>query len=147
MKKRLLKEEGWTITELMFTLTILGFLLTLAVPALSSIGERIEKELFLGFLESDLELAQMEALARQEEVVVKVDVNFVEIVQSNHVLRKMIIPKRYTLKSNYADQHILFRKTGQVKGGTLWLCKEDHPVGQIKIQVASGRPRIEILGT
>lgn len=143
--KYIKKEDGWTITELMFTLTIFGFILTLAVPTLSSVGERIEKELFLHFLATDIELAQMEAISRQEEVKVAFCSQAVEITQTHHILRRVVIPKKYTLKTNYRGQQVLFRRTGQVQGGTIWLCKGNRTVGQIKIQVASGRAKVELL--
>lgn len=144
MRQVFRSEAGWTITELMFTLTILGFLLTIAVPALSSIGEHIEKGLFLHFLSTDIELAQMEAISRQEEVAVLIKSQVVEVIQTNHVVRRVMIPKRYILKSNYNGGCILFRKTGQVQGGTVWLYKGEEQVGLIKIQVASGRPKVEL---
>lgn len=137
-------EDGWTMVELIFTLSLLGLLATLSLPAFSQLGERVEREMFLHFLAIDLQYAQMEAMSREEEVIVHIASNsrWIIITQADKHVRKTEIPQRYQLKHNYPDGKIIFRRTGQVRGGTIKLLTGNRVCGLIKIQVASGRPRV-----
>jgi hypothetical protein len=118
--------------------------MALAIPAIMNIGKQVEGELFLQLLSADLHLAQMEALSREEEVRVYLSLNTITTVQAAQKLREVYIPKHFTLRSNYPKQVILFRKTGQVQGEAIWLYKGKQMLGKIVLQVASGRPKVEL---
>lgn len=139
-------EEGWTLIELILSLFVLGLLLTITVPAFSQIGERTEREMFLDFFASDLQLAQTEAVSREREVTVQLDPDksLITVAQGKSLLRKTKIPRRYQLKSNYPGNRIVFRETGQVRGGKVELYLRGRLAGAILIQVASGRPKVVI---
>ncbi|MBA4493270.1 GspH/FimT family pseudopilin [Paenactinomyces guangxiensis] len=140
------REAGWTLVELILILSLLGLLAMLSLPAFSRIGERAEREMFLHSIASDLQLAQVEAVSRRQEVIVHLDSknHLITVKQGNNLLRKTTIPPRYQLKSNYPANRIVFRETGQVKGGTLQLYLGGQLTGTIKMQVASGRPKVEM---
>ncbi|SEN06487.1 GspH/FimT family pseudopilin [Lihuaxuella thermophila] len=137
-------EEGWTLVELILSLFVLGLLLTVSVPAFTQIGERAEREMFLDFFSSDLQLAQTEAMSREREVSVEIltDERLITVRQGPLLLRKVKIPRRYQLKSNYPANRIVFRETGQVRGGKVELYLRGRLAGTVHIQVASGRPKV-----
>lgn len=138
------EEAGWTLVELIITLSVLGMIVTLSYPAFAQVGERMERELFLDFLASDLQFARTEAMSREEEVKVTFNNSEHQIIvkQKNTLLRVMKIPNRYWIDTNYPNHEITFRKSGQVRGGTIQLCLNGQAVGEIRVQVASGIPEV-----
>ncbi len=145
-ERRIRNEGGWTLVELVLTLTLLGLLAALAVPAFFQIGERLERKLTLDALASDLRLAQREAESRETVTELRIDPSGdgYRLVREGKTFRRASLRPRYRLSSNYPSGKILFRPSGQVRGGTLWLEREGKRVGRLVIQVASGRPRVEV---
>jgi prepilin-type N-terminal cleavage/methylation domain-containing protein len=137
-------QAGWTLIEVIFALFLFGLLAALCVPAVMSVGERVERKLLIEELATQLQLAQMEAVTRQAEVTVQWEAKEVKVIEDGTLLRKMDIPPPYRLDSNYPGQRLTFRETGQVRGGTVTFYVKDKPVGRIVIQVASGLPMIEV---
>lgn len=139
-------QAGWSLIELLFTLFLFGLIASLCMPAISTIGERVERMLLLQELASQLQLAQTEAMSKETEVTVKLvsAKNEVHIVQNEMVLRRIKIPPLYRLASNYPNQSLVYRETGQVRGGTLSLYTGKRLVGRLVIQVASGLPKVEM---
>lgn len=139
-------QAGWSLIELLFTLFLFGLIASLCMPAISTISERVERMLLMQELASQLQLAQMEAMSKETEVTVKLDSakNEVHIVQNGLVLRRIRIPPLYRLTSNYPNQSLVYRETGQVRGGTLSLYTGKRLVGRLVIQVASGLPKVEM---
>lgn len=139
-------EGGWTLIELVLTLTLLGLLATLAVPAFLQIGERLERKLTLDALASDIRLARREAESREVVTELRIDPSGrgYRVVQGGKAIRRASVRSRFRLTSNYPSGRILFRPSGQVRGGTLWLERDGKRVGRVVIQVASGRPRVEV---
>jgi type II secretory pathway pseudopilin PulG len=137
-------EAGWMMVESIVALFLLGLILTLCLPTWTQVRERTEREVFLQSVATQLELAQIEAVSREEEVHVQIQSaqQKIQVKQGNQCLREIAIPKRYRLTSNYGGDQIIFRKTGQVLGGTLQLQLEGRFVGQIVVQVASGIPKV-----
>jgi Tfp pilus assembly protein FimT len=144
MENKLIQDEsGWTLIEIILILFLWGSWLWMVYPTVSHIGDRLEREMLLELLASELQLAQTEAKSRQQEVEVIHSAKKIQIVQAERSIRLVELPKQYQLKSNYPKQRIVFRKTGQVRGGTMKLFQGKHMVGMIKIQVASGRSKVE----
>ena len=139
-------EGGWTLIELVLTLTLLGLLATLAVPAFLQIGERLERKLTLDALASDIRLVRREAESREVVTELRIDPSGrgYRVVQGGKAIRRASVRSRFRLTSNYPSGRILFRPSGQVRGGTLWLERDGKRVGRVVIQVASGRPRVEV---
>lgn len=147
MDNRGMREEGgWTLIELVLTLTLIGLLASLAIPAFSQIGERMDRKLILDCLASDIRLAQREAESRESATEIRIDPSGsgYRVLQNGKTIRHNSFRPRYRLKSNYPSGRILFRPSGQVRGGTLWLERNGKRVGRVVLQVASGRPRVEV---
>ncbi|MFC4076624.1 GspH/FimT family pseudopilin [Salinithrix halophila] len=139
-------EEGWTLVELALTLSLIGLLVSLAVPAFVQWGDRLERELFLGGLAEDLRLAQREARLTEEKTVLQLDEKrqTYTVKKGRRTLRREAIPPRYKLTSNYPGNRVTFRPTGQVRGGTFRLVVGSTQAGRVIVQVASGRPKVEV---
>lgn len=139
-------EGGWTLVELVLTLTLIGLLTSLAIPAFYQMGDRLERKLTLDSLASDIRLAQREAESRESVTELRIDPagNGYRVMRGGKTIRRASVRPRYRLISNYPSNRILFRPSGQVRGGTLWLERNGERVGRVVLQVASGRPRVEV---
>ncbi|WP_107726276.1 GspH/FimT family pseudopilin [Desmospora activa] len=139
-------EGGWNLVELNVTLLLITLLAGLAYPAFAGWAERVERELFLGTLAADIRMAQREAMAMEQEVSLTFDAQngSYHILRGSERIRQGRIPARLQVESNYPSDQILFRRTGQTRGGTLLVRSQREVVGKIVIQVASGRPRVEV---
>lgn len=139
-------EGGWTLVEMVLTLALIGLLALLSIPAFAQLGERVERQLFLDRFVAEVRLAQREAIGHEEEVAVEVDKTgrAFRVVRGGKVIRQEMIPHRYRLRSNYPENRLLFRRTGQVRGGRFQLYEGKKRVGEVIIQVASGRTRLEV---
>jgi Tfp pilus assembly protein FimT len=139
------KEGGWTLLEMALTLACIGLLAALAFPAAAQIGERVDREMTLSRLQSDLRMAQRWAVSREREVVVQVmkDGRHYRILSGSTVWRTGEVPRRYRLVSNYPGGRLEFHRSGQVRGGTIHLMEGNTVRGKVIVQVASGRVRVE----
>ncbi|MGI6127294.1 MAG: pilus assembly FimT family protein [Planifilum sp.] len=146
MDDRVNREGGWTLVELILSLMLIGLLTSLAIPAFYQIGERLERKLTLDSLASDLRLAQREAESRESETELRIDSSGsgYRVIRGGQTIRRTFIRPQYRLTSNYPSGRIRFRPSGHVRGGTLWLERKGKRVGQVVLQVASGRPRVEV---
>lgn len=140
-------EEGWSMIELILTLTLFGLLVSLALPTFTRFGEYIEKEMFLKLLASDLEYAKMQAISYEEEIIVYFDTQYgwVKTKKNDQILRKIKIPYHFKITTNFAQDQIIFRHTGQSLGGTIQLKSGQRLIGRILVQVASGLPKVELI--
>lgn len=139
-------QSGWSLIEVIFSLFLFGLLVSLCVPAGTVVTERVQRMLFMQDLATQLQLAQMEAVTREAEVIVQWKEDEVKVIEDGELLRKMEIPPLYRLTGNYPDEQLIFRETGQTRGGTIFLYAKDKQVGKIVIQVASGLPKVEVFG-
>ncbi|MBN2908447.1 hypothetical protein JQC72_02795 [Polycladomyces sp. WAk] len=139
------KEGGWTLLEMALILACIGLLTALAFPAAAQIGERVDREMTLSRLQSDLRMAQRWAVSREREVVVQLskDGRHYRILSGSAVWRTGEVSRRYRLVSNYPGGRLEFRRSGQVRGGTIHLMEGNAIRGKVIIQVASGRARVE----
>lgn len=135
------------MVELALTLALAGLLTSLALPAFVQWGDRLEREQFLGLLAEEIRLAQKVASVREMETFLQVDAEGREysIYWGKKILRKEKVPARYQLESNYPSHRLVFRPSGQARGGTFRLVKNGETVGRVVVQVASGRPRVEMV--
>lgn len=140
-------QAGWSLLEVLFTLFLFGMIASLCLPATSTMAKRVEQMLLLQELASWLQLAQTEAMSKETEVTVKLvsAKNEVHIVQNETVQRRIRIPPSYRLASNYPGQSLVYRETGQVRGGTISLYEGNRLAGRLVIQVASGLPKVEMV--
>lgn len=138
-------ERGWAMIELVMVVLLLGIICSISYPAFAVLGERIERQFFLKVLASELSLAQTEAVSRETEVVVALDRvhRLVTVSQAEQRDRTLRVPQRYQIISNYPGDRIIFRETGQVRGGTITLFEGEKALGNIVIHVASGHPKVE----
>lgn len=137
------EEHGFHLLEVMLTMFVLGLLVGLGWPLSAEIHERVERELFMHLLASDLRYAQSEALCKEAEVTVQLDSkrHLIRLVQAGKILSQTPIPAGYRIQGNVPSTGIVFRETGQVVGGTLYNNSGER-VGKLIISVASGRPRV-----
>ncbi|OYD07762.1 GspH/FimT family pseudopilin [Paludifilum halophilum] len=140
------RQGGWTLVEVSLTLALAGVMTALALPAFAQLGDRLDRELFLGALAADIRMAQREAVMREEETVVRLDRDgkSYTVLRGEQVIRRKEVPTRYRLESNYPGGRLVIRRTGQMRGGTLRLYEGKQMVGKAVIQVASGRVRVEV---
>jgi Tfp pilus assembly protein FimT len=127
------------------TLAGIGLLAALAFPAAAQIGERVDREMTLSRLQSDLRMAQRWAVSRERKVVVQLmkDGRHYRILSGSTVWRTGEVSQRYRLVSNYPGGLLVFRRSGQVRGGTIHLLEGNTVRGSVIVQVASGRIRLE----
>lgn len=137
-------EEGWTIIELIGTLSILGLLVGLAFPQWVTLSQKIEEEMFLQLFALEIYDARMQAIAYQQEVAVEWQKNRVVVRTDKHILRSMEIPPHLQLESNFTQNRLLYRQSGQAVGGTIWLKRNQRTIGRLVVQVASGLPRVVV---
>jgi type II secretory pathway pseudopilin PulG len=138
-------EQGWTLVEVLLILFVLGLMAAIALPALSVLGERAEREMFLDSLATQIQLAQLEAVSRESEVSLFLNPREIEVYQGEEEIRTIPVPDKYRLASNYKGNQVIFRETGQVQGGTIRILSAEKLVGKLVIQVASGRPKAELM--
>lgn len=133
--------------ELILTLLLFGLLVSLALPTFTRFGEYVEKEMFLKLLASDLEYAKMQAMSSEEEMIVYFDTatGWIITKKSDQIVRKLKIPYHFELETNFAQNRIIFRHTGQSVGGTIQLRSGRRLIGKILVQVASGLPKVELI--
>jgi Tfp pilus assembly protein FimT len=147
MKTLWRREEGWSMVELILTLTLFGLLIALALPTFTRFGEYVEKEMFLKLLASDLAYAQTQAISTEADIIVSFDTKagWVLVSRDRIMLRRLKIPYHFRLQTNFARDQLIFRHTGQSVGGTIQLKSGERMIGKIAIQVASGVPRVELI--
>ncbi|PTX65024.1 type II secretory pathway pseudopilin PulG [Melghirimyces profundicolus] len=135
------------MVELTVTLALVGLLTALVLPAFVQMGDRLERERFLELLAEDVRLAQREARARETETFLQVEGEGTSysVYRGNSRLRREKVPGKMRLESNYPSGRLVFRKSGQIRGGTVRLMDGGKPAGKVVVQVASGRPRVEVV--
>ncbi|MGA9173303.1 MAG: GspH/FimT family pseudopilin [Thermoactinomyces sp.] len=138
-------ERGWTFVEMLLILFMLGLFTAIAMPAFSALGERAEREMFLDSLATQIQLAQLEAVSRESEVTLFLNAHEIKVNQGEEEIRTIPVPAKYNLQSNYKGNRVIFRETGQVQGGTIQIFLARQLVGKVVIQVASGRPKGELI--
>jgi competence protein ComGD len=67
------------------------------------------------------------------------------VYQEEQKQRALLIPGGYQIVSNYPGNRIVFRETGQVRGGTITLLQGEKLLGKIVVHVASGHPKVELV--
>lgn len=95
----------------------------------------------------EIRMTQREASVREEVTFLQLDSKGrkYSIHRGKERLREAKVPARYRLDSNYPSHRLVFQPSGQARGGTFRLMKNGKTVGRIVVQVASGRPRVEVV--
>ncbi len=139
-------DGGWSLVELTITLTLAGLITALALPAFVQWGDRQEREGFLGLLAEDIRLAQRKAQIGEVDVYLKVnrEGSSYAVYQGKQRLSRGTAPAGTRLTSNFPSGQLVFRPSGQSRGGTFQLMQGKEIVGRVVVQVASGRPRVEV---
>lgn len=138
------KEAGFTLVELLCTLSVLGLVITLAVPDLSNL---VTKKTYLQLryqIISQLEDAQLVAMAREVEVAVKFSNSEMTTWIDGKQKQQMELPENLQISSNYKENKVVFRETGHVRGGTIFIKKNNREWMKVVIQVASGTTKVLI---
>jgi prepilin-type N-terminal cleavage/methylation domain-containing protein len=136
------REAGFTLVELLCTLSILGIIISLAIPNLFSLSINTTYVQLRYQIISHLEEAQLMALAREVEVSVRFSSNGMITWSDGKRLQQIEFPENLQISSNYPENEVLFRETGQVRGGTVYIKQNNKNWMKVVIQVASGTTKV-----
>ncbi|WP_037463510.1 type II secretion system protein [Shimazuella kribbensis] len=135
-------ESGFTLVELVCTISILGLLASLAIPNLSTIITKATDNQMKYQISTQLEDAQFLAMSKEQSVVVHFT-NQQIITYANqknqHVTQ---LPEDIVITSNYKNNKVVFQKSGQVRGGTIVFKRNKQEWMKVVIQVASGTTKV-----
>lgn len=144
MSVKLIREAGFTLVELLCTLSILGLIITLAVPNLSNLITNKTYHQLRYQIISQLEDAQLVAMASEVEVAVKFSNSEMTTWIDGKQKQQMEFPENIQISSNYQENKVLFRETGHVRGGTIFIKQNNREWMKVVIQVASGTTKVLI---
>lgn len=133
------RENGFSLIEMMCTLFLLGVLAGISIPMIATIVTQLEAEQIANDLVNNLSLAQQMAISREEEVVVQFSQTGFTIRSADEVIKHWKLKRNYRLQQNYSQGELIFRSSGQSRGGTIRLIYQNETVKELKVQVASGR--------
>jgi prepilin-type N-terminal cleavage/methylation domain-containing protein len=142
MSVRANNERGFTLVELLCTISILGLLVSLAIPNLSSIISKATYTQIKYQISSQLEDAQLLAMSKEQSVVVQFT-NQQIITTANHKNYQVTsLPEGIKIISNYKNHKVTFQESGHVRGGTIVLRRSKQVWIKVVIQVASGTTKV-----
>jgi prepilin-type N-terminal cleavage/methylation domain-containing protein len=137
-------EAGFTVVELLCTLSIFGLLLALALPPVQTLVVDATNTRVMYQLTSQLDEAQLVAIAYEKEVTVQFTNRVITTEIDGKVHTRTLLPDAIHVVSNYAQNKLIFRKTGQVRGGTIVLYRKNQIWVKVVIQVASGASKVVV---
>ncbi|MEN9406021.1 MAG: hypothetical protein RLZ12_305 [Bacillota bacterium] len=121
---------------------MIGLLTSLLLPYGLSMWRRVKSEALLNVIATEVEMAQLKALANKTNVILYID-QAGELCELSQQRRLQPLPKDKYLSMNI--KRLKFGPTGQCQGCTLKLWDRVRGlVGEIKVQVASGRPKVQV---
>jgi prepilin-type N-terminal cleavage/methylation domain-containing protein len=137
-------EAGFTVVELLCTLSVVGLLLTLALPSMSTLLAKANLSQVTYQLTAQLDEAQLLAMAYEQDVTVSFRdrVIITELAGKEHA--RTSLPEAIYYRTNYMQNKLTFRKTGQVRGGTIVLYRGKQVWLKVIVQVASGASRVVV---
>lgn len=144
MQVKAAKESGFTLVELLCTLSILGLIISLSVPNLSNLITNMTYLQLRYQIISQLEDAQLVAMANEMEVAVKFSNSGMTTWVEGQQKQKMEFPQNLQISSNYQGNEVIFRETGHVRGGTIFIKQNNREWMKVVIQVASGTTKVLI---
>lgn len=144
MQVKMVREAGFTLVELLCTLSILGLVISLAVPNLSNLRTKATYFQLRYQIISQLEDAQLVAMASEMEVAVKFSNSGMTTWIGGKQKQEMKFPKNLQISSNYQESKVLFRENGHVRGGTIFIKRNNREWMKVVIQVASGTTKVLI---
>lgn len=118
-----MRQEGYSLLELMVTLAVIGIVSTLAVPSFASLNSRIQIRCATEEIASELRLARQLAMTHRNRVRLSFDVErhtlvaqFVEGGGTHHVYRYG--DKGIVVEQPSAGPDVLFHPSGRSATGT-----------------------------
>jgi prepilin-type N-terminal cleavage/methylation domain-containing protein len=138
------QETGFTLVEMLCTCSILGLMLTLAIPDMSRLIDQATQVQLRHQIKTQLEHAQLEAMAKETETLVQFTNEQIITRQGEQIISQIVLPKDVQVTSNYSHNQVVFQETGQVRGGTIAISQQGYGMMKIVIQVASGTTKVII---
>lgn len=135
-------EGGWTLVELVCTLSLMGLITSMAYPQLISFAKQMEEELFVKLLVDELYYARTQAIGYEQDITVQWQSRQMIVRSGTQELRQLQIPAHLRLLTNFPNNAIRYHSSGQAKGGTIQLLRDKELVAKIVLQVASGIPKV-----
>ncbi|HLS36183.1 MAG TPA: competence type IV pilus minor pilin ComGD [Bacillota bacterium] len=109
-----MKEKGFTLLELLFTLSLVSLLLVLLVPIQSNFIKKMEEKAFFDLFHSDVLYIQNIAMTTPEVVSIHFEKNYYYIERGIRRLYKRKIPDSITITNN-AMEKISFNYLGVIR--------------------------------
>lgn len=138
------QEAGFTLVEMLCTCSILGLVLALAIPHMGKLIAQTSLIQLRHQITSQLEQAQLLAMAKETETLVQFTNNQMIVKQNGQQISQITLPKGLQISSNYPQNQVIFRETGQVRGGTIFFYQQGLKVMRLVIQVASGTIKVVV---
>ncbi|SHE63782.1 Type II secretory pathway, pseudopilin PulG [Seinonella peptonophila] len=135
-------QSGWTLIELIGTLSMITILIALLFPSLIPVGHHLEQQMYSSLIVDELLYAQIQALSSQENIRVMIQNDHLTIAREEFQLRQLQFPAHLHLKTNFPQQQLTYQEQGHTKGGTIYLYRGSNCIAEIRIQVASGTPKV-----
>src|SRR5690625_2841533 len=109
-----MKEKGFTLLELLFTLSLVSLLLVLLVPIQSNFIKKMDEKAFFDLFHSDVLYIQNIAMTTPEVVSIHFEKNYYYIERGIRRLYKRKIPDSITITNNAMDK-ISFNYLGVIR--------------------------------
>jgi prepilin-type N-terminal cleavage/methylation domain-containing protein len=135
-------ESGFTLVELLCTISILGLISSLALPNVSTLMANATDMQLKYQITSQLDEAQLIAMAKETEVFVRFTDHGIITVINGKIIQQSKLPNDITIVSNYHQNQVTYQETGQVRGGTIVLKRSRKDWMKVVIQVASGTTKV-----
>lgn len=137
-------DSGFTLVEMLCACSILGLILTLALPNMNQLIERTKSQELSHQVIAQFQQARWKAMAKESETFVTLTDHKLVTVQAGQVIYKTDLPIGLHVTSNYPRNEICFEPTGQVRGGTILFHQQGKIMLRLIIQVASGLPEVNM---
>jgi Tfp pilus assembly protein FimT len=143
MPKKLRKEAGFTLVEMLCIISILGLFCSIAVPDITALISKATYTQLRFDITSQLKEAQLLAMSKEIEVLVRFTNDDITTIENKKITKQIQLPEDIQINSNYKNNEVVFQETGQVRGGTIILKQYNKEKMKVVIQVASGTTKIQ----
>jgi Tfp pilus assembly protein FimT len=144
MQKKLRKEAGYTLVEMLCIISILGLFCSIALPDITALISKATYTQLRFDISSQLKEAQLLSMSKEIEVFVRFSNDRITTIENKKITKQVQLPEDTQIDSNYKNNEVIFQETGQVRGGTIILKQYNEEKMKVVVQVASGTTKIQI---
>lgn len=154
------RQHGFTLTELMVAISIIGLLAAMSVPPVRAYRESLRVEGAASELAAMVRSAQARARSRNHGIIIQYDLSLNEVVvtddtnnnsvaDSGEESRKVPISDGVSLlSSTFASDCLVFNSRGRaVNGGTLSLAGNSHQGKEMRVSPGTGQVKVQTPGS